>query len=903
MNIFTNHFTSRAVFEKKISQISRVLSQYTISPFWFSLFFITIIVVFPADFYAQCDTPTIDLPDASDDVVNPVNPYCTDLLIDPDITGDPFGISIDFDHTWQGDLSIRVIACGETLMVMTRPGGGSCLGGSPFGSSDDMMGTYTFSDGGGPDPDAGVAVNGGDYGISSDPCGAGTVNSFADLTAGCPPGPYTITICIADHAGSDIGTAANITPLTPVPAVCGCTNPDAPNYDPAANIDDGSCLCSINIDEIIPSQTCPGGSTGSVSITGSTSLDPITYSINGPGGLQSNMTGTFTDLAVGTYSVSIEGADPTCVTTSSFDITEAPPINVSISGGPSFCFGGSVDISAPAGYNSYSWSTSETSQTINVSAAGTYTVTVTDANNCSGTGSINISESANNPVTITPSGVLCDGENIDLDAGAGYSSYSWSTAETSQMITVGASGTYGVTVEDNNGCIYEGTADVSQNPALEPVITGDLDFCFGTNTDLTVEGGVFAAIQWSDMSAGTSITVNSPGTYSVTVSDSDGCNSETSVEVVENALPVPNISGVFSVCPVGVTSTTLDAGGGFTGYSWSSGGTSQLETVTGPGSISVTVTDNNGCEGEQTVTIDEFATTDPVITGDNTLCPAQETTIDAGDGFASYSWSTGDLTQQINISGIGTYEVTVVDNNGCETQGSFTTSPADVPEPEILGDANFCEGDFTTLTVNGVYDSYSWNGFGTPNTDGSQYTVAAPGVVMLDVTNEEGCVGSTFIEVLQIPLPNPTINGNSTICQGETGFIDAGGGYSMYLWNNGWDEQVLGVNDSGTYSVTVTDNYGCTGEASIEQSESLNVTISGALEICADNGSTVLDAGAGFNSYSWSDGSEGQQITVSEGGFLCRNGNEYDRLYGRGIRRGDRTGTSGCGDYRRPSGM
>ncbi len=708
-----------------------------------------------------------------------------------------------------------------------------------------------------------------------DSCCPFTVDTGADINI-CEGASASISTTITDVSGfeSYTWTASPASALSYLSAT-NVANPTinlpagtAVNVTYTLTVSDVGCEKSdaIEITTFVP--PAPTGGSPSFCSGDFVVLDPGTW--NSYQWSTNETLQTITVNTGGTYTVTVTDGNG-CTGIATFNVTENALPDVTISGGPGFCEGGDVDISAPAGYNSYSWSTSETSQTINVSAAGTYTVTVIDANMCTNSGSIDVVEVPNAPITITPSDVLCDGASIDLDAGAGYSSYSWSTAETSQMITVGSSGTYGVTVEDINGCILEGTLDVTQSPPLDPVINGVLDYCEGSSTQLTVSGGPFNSYQWSDMATTASITVNSPGTYSVTVSDAAGCESDVFVDVTENPLPQPDITGSLSVCPAGATSTTLDAGGGFTGYSWSSGGTSQLETVTGPGGISVTVTDNNGCEGEQTVTIDEFATTDPVITGDNTLCPEEVTTIDAGDGFASYSWSTGDMTQQTTTFGEGTYIVTVTDANGCETIGNFNASPADVPEPEILGDANFCEGDFTTLTVNGVYDSYSWNGFGTPNADGSQYTVAAPGVVMLDVTNEEGCVGSTFIEVLQIPLPNPTINGNSTICQGETGFIDAGGGYSMYLWNNGWDEQVLGVNDSGTYSVTVTDNYGCTGEASIEveQSESLNVTISGALEICADNGSTVLDAGAGFNSYSWSDGSEGQQITVSEGGFYA----------------------------------
>ena len=193
---------------------------------------------------AQCTDPSISLPDENQPVNNPSVSYCVDIPIDPAVTGDPIGFSLELEHTFIGDLSIRVNACGETLMLMTRPGGGTCNAGSPYGSSATVNGFYTFSEGGGPDPDPNLATNGGDYGLSGDYCGVNTVNSFAELAAACGGGSYNIEFCITDHAFANIGFAGSIAPIFPGvdPTICGCTDPLATNYDPSANFDDGTCI-------------------------------------------------------------------------------------------------------------------------------------------------------------------------------------------------------------------------------------------------------------------------------------------------------------------------------------------------------------------------------------------------------------------------------------------------------------------------------------------------------------------------------------------------------------------------------------------------------------------------------------------------------------------------------------
>ncbi len=802
-------------------------------------------------------------------------------------------------------------------------------------------------------------------------CDGCVVNVFAgnDITL-CEGGTTTIPTTINNNSGSETYTwTASPASAIAYLSATNVLNPDillpagvAVNATFTITVDDAGCIETDDI--VISTLPAPMPTDGDFSfcVGGGVTLDPGSW--NSYNWSTNETTPSITVSTGGVYTVTVTDADG-CEGIGTFNVTENPLPDATISGGPTFCTGGSVDISAPGGYTSYAWNTTETTQTISVSSEGTYTVTVTDANSCTNIGSITITEATNSPVDITPSGILCDGGMIDLDAGAGYTSYSWSTTESGQTISVSSSGTYGVTVEGAGGCIYEGSIDVTQAAPLTPSIDGVTEFCAGLSTDLSVTGGTFSGYEWNDMSTDPTLTVSSPGTYSVTVTDADGCTGEATIDVTENALPTPsvtgdmticpnisttydagagyasyswsgggtgqtndydnpgtysvtvtdangcegetsftvteetppsptitgddmicpgqtttldagagytmyvwsgggssqtndynapgtysvtvtdangcegetsitvtentppqpNITGVLSVCPVGNTNTTLDAGAGFVTYSWSGGGMSQTETFTGPGSYTVTVTDAEGCEGEQTVTVDEFPTTDPVITGDMTLCPGQDTPLDAGGGFNSYSWSTGDMTQQTTAPGVGTYTVTVTDGNGCETEGSFTTTPAEVPSPMILGDAQFCEGDFTTLMADGVYSSYTWGGLGSPN--GSEYIIGAPGVVTLEVTNDEGCVGSTFINVVQNLNPTPTINGNSTVCQGETGFIDAGPGYATYLWNNTWNQQVLGVNDPGTYSVTVTDVNGCMGEASIEveQAASLSVTI------------------------------------------------------------------------------
>ncbi len=131
------------------------------------------------------------------------------------------------------------------------------------------------------------------------------------------------------------------------------------------------------------------------------------------------------------------------------------------------------------------------------------------------------------------------GDSASLDAGAGFTGYAWNTNQSTQTIQATTSGTYSVTVEDQNGCHNSDTADVTVN-ALPSVDLGpDVSYCAGSSVTLqaTTSNNV-TSYAWSTGETTASIQVSSPGTYSLTVTNSDGCSSSDTIEVTENQLPV-----------------------------------------------------------------------------------------------------------------------------------------------------------------------------------------------------------------------------------------------------------------------------------------------------------------------------------------------------------------------------
>jgi hypothetical protein len=273
-------------------------------------------------------------------------------------------------------------------------------------------------------------------------------------------------------------------------------------------------------------------------------------------------------------------------------VTVNPLPPCAINGIPEFCAGQSTELCASSGFAAYLWSTGETSECVLVNTAGTFSVTITDANGCESVCSQTVTENPVPGCNINGIPEFCAGQSTELCASPGFAAYLWSNGETSECILVNTAGTYSVTVTDANGCESVCSQIVTENPVPGCNITGVPEFCAGQSTELCASPG-FAAYLWSNGETSECVLVNTAGTYSVTVTDANGCESVCSQIVTVNPVPVCNITGTPIFCTG--ESTELCTTPGFAAYLWSTGEMTNCIMVSTPGLFSVTVTDANGC--------------------------------------------------------------------------------------------------------------------------------------------------------------------------------------------------------------------------------------------------------------------------------------------------------------------
>ncbi len=329
----------------------------------------------------------------------------------------------------------------------------------------------------------------------------------------------------------------------------------------------------------------------------------------------------------------------------------------------------------------------------------------------------------------------------------------------------------------------------------------------------------FTNYAWSTLASTPTIEVGTAGTYSLTVTDSDGCLSSSSVVVTSQDQVTPSIS-VMNNAP-----TTFCEGGSViltasenNNIEWSTGATAPSILVNASGSYTVSFDDGTGCgiNSSAPVVITVNPLPEPVIAGSLGICPSGSTVLDGGSDYVTYAWSDGSDMQTITVSSAGVFSITVTDANGCEGSAGVTTYLADNPSPDISGDTGFCPGESATLNAADGFASYNWStSAGTPS-----ITVSTPGTYSVTVTDSNGCSGSgsQLVEAFVPPMP-PIIIGELTFCDGNSTVLSAGENLVAYQWSTGETTNSIVVDTLGIFSVTVTDANGCVGSDQVTTSQ------------------------------------------------------------------------------------
>ena len=679
----------------------------------------------------------------------------------------------------------------------------------------------------------------------------------------------------------------------------------------------------LNGSTVVTNVACNGGTNGAINLTPSGGTPGYTFSWTaGP------TTEDRTGLAAGTYSVTITDANACTRNVTGITVTQPTSAvsgttvvtNVACNSGTN----GAINLTPTGGTGPYTfnWTSGPTTEDRTGLAAGTYSVTITDANACTGTVSgITVTQPTAISGTTVVTNVACFGGstgaiNLTPTGGVGPYTFNWASGPTTEDRTSLTAGTYSVTITDANGCtgtisgitVTQPTAAVSGTRVVTNIA------CFGGNTgaiNLTPTGGVGPyTFNWASGPTTEDRTSLTAGTYSVTITDANGCAGTVSGITVTQ--PTAAVSGTTVVTNMacfggntGAINLTPTGGVGPYTFNWASGPTTEDRTLLAAGTYSVTITDANACTG----TVSGITVTQPTAIS---VTPASQTNVSCfggsngaasintptgGAGGYTYNWTPGNPTGDgtVSVTGLtaGTWTCTVTDANACTASQNFTVTqptaisvtPASQTNVSCFGGSNGAASINTPTGGAGGY-TYNWTP-GTPTGDG---TVSVTGLTATTytctVTDANGCVASqsftvtqpTAISVTPASQTNVSCFGGSNGAASINTPTGGAGGYT-YNWTPGTPTGDGTVSVTGltatTWTCTVTDANGCVASQSftVTQPTAISVTPASQTNVSCfggSNGAASINTptgGAGGYTYNWTPGNPTGDGTVSVTGL------------------------------------
>lgn len=624
------------------------------------------------------------------------------------------------------------------------------------------------------------------------------------------------------------------------------------------------CPQSIVVTSITPQAVqCFGDNNGSISVTAQGGTPPLTYLWSDPAA-QTNPTAQ--NLPAGTYTVTITD-DNGCNISSTSQVTEPLDLQVSTSHTNVSCLNGSngtasAQATGGVGSYTYNWGASGTAQSISNLSAGTYVVTVTDANLCTATASASLSQPVSAvSVMATQTRFACFGA-VDGEASVSASgsngapfNFEWSNGQTGGGASGLATGLYTVTATDSRGCTGTQVVAIQQLDSLDIVVNSVPPTCFGDHDALAalvkVEGGLGMGdttqydYHWSlpGTISSTVVTGYAAGMHTLTVTDLQGCAAVVDFTINEPepimVQAVASDASCFGFADGTASVTSIQNATGTVTYAWNNFEITNPINNLAFGNYRVVVTDAKGCTGQALVMVNQPEALTLDLDLDPLVCASDsnasiEAMVSGGVPNYTYLWTTGVTENQISGLGPGLYQLLVRDQNGCTIADSLEVLQPGAIQTAVVVTNPDCFGGFDgkiSLIVAGGQTPYRFSLNDGPF-GGSGVFIALPeGAYQIRIRDANGCIATAAAMVVNPPAVQVNAGLDTTITLGDSILISPTVNNAVGLTTFAWrsflvdsftcvpvpecEEILVKPGFSNTYRVKVTDEHGCMGEDDI----------------------------------------------------------------------------------------
>lgn len=595
-----------------------------------------------------------------------------------------------------------------------------------------------------------------------------------------------------------------------------------------------------------------------------------------------------------------------CTSSANVTISQAAVININMTSTSVKCYGGN-DGSATASVSGgvlpyyYSWSPyGGASATAPNLMSGTFTVTVTDAIGCQKKATVMVTQpTAISATVVTNNNVKCFGGSdgsatVNASGGIPGYTYSWSPfGGIGQSSSVLSEGTYVVTVTDNNGCTQTAQTTISQPTSLSATISKITNAsCNGGATGsstVSASGGTPAyTFAWSSGDVDSTAINLTAGTYTVVVTDYNGCTKQATATITQPPALTATIGSSTNVsCYNGKNGTATATGSGGTGpytYLWNTSPAQTTAKATGlkSGNYSITITDSRSCvTTSAVVTITQPPLLTVSVTPSSTIsCDVTiiiSATASGGTAGYFYMWSTGDAGSSVTVN-TGVYSATATDAMGCVATASVSVKASNSTlTANITPPPNICNGATTSISIT-TSGGLGGNNYLWSNSSTAPSITVGAGSYCAKVTDAGGCIATACATVVENPPLAVSVATPQSVCQGATGTITAVGSGGQppyfYLWSTGETTQSI-TQYPGIYTVKLYDVTGISCSAStnvtISEEAPISITMSHTDVNCfgmnTGTASAFVSGGAPAYSYVWyPSGGTGATATRLAGG-------------------------------------